>query len=225
MAERAIVRRILIIGKRLIAGAVLISFVSVAHAEAPHSFQIVNNSGLTVVIAQSSQSYCIDSVSWPGPIGTGQSATVNWEDRNSGGAYACGDEPKFVAFTVSFSNNVGTPWAGYIGMIHNEFRGKWYNALFWANNLRVWGGDGPTWDGAVDTTTGPSPPDWIVPGCPYGACAIGPFHEMYYDDKDSYNWPLYHEYEPGWSFQINAPTTTVNTPQGPGAGCLIGQQC
>lgn len=190
----------------LLAAVALLAQTTGSQAEGPHHFNITNNSQYTFRLTDW-KARCVqqwgNSVNWPWTINPGQTYTVNWEDSNNIGdynGYGCTNKDKFVA--ISFQLD-GAPqkYNGYIGITHRNLKGSsWYNGQFYAESVQVNNNNG-----GIAGSDGATPPAWIQALCTNGNNCFGPWSEMEWDDRDSYNWQRSYQTEDGWAFQINNP--------------------
>lgn len=82
-------------------------------------------------------------------ISDGTSADLPWVDKNNGGSQLCGDQPKYVAYTIQFVGGDGNggkvnQFRQYIGMIHKNFNASWYKAFFYGTDIHSSDTDGAT---------------------------------------------------------------------------------
>jgi hypothetical protein len=184
-----------------IAGGVLLSAASAAHAEQWHQFDIKNNTSRTLTI-KSTITRCVTEADWPQTIGPGQTYTVKWHDTNNylgvgDTGWTCTNRDKFVAF-VPYLDGANEQYTGYLGITHRELSGSdWYNGQFYAASINV------SDTNQVSGSDGDAPPGNIVALCSHGNNCFGPWSEMEMNNKDSYNWQRSYKTEDGWAFQIN----------------------
>lgn len=189
-----------------IAASVSLVGSTAAYAEGSHQFDIINNTDKTVEITKTI-SRCIESgtsVNWPQTIGPRQTYTVKWDDSNSiydYDGYGCVNKDKFVAFSVYVHGASNQQYSGYLGITHRRLSGgDWYNGQFYADSISV-----NNENGGISGSDGSSPPNYIQALCSHENNCFGPWSEMEWDDKDSYNWQRSYKTEDGWAFQINDP--------------------
>jgi len=204
--ENSIMRTIAYWRCGLLTAAALLGGTTASQAEAPHSFNIINNSQYTFRL-KDWKARCVkewgNSVNWPSTISPGQTYTVNWEDSNNAfdyNGYGCDGKDKFVA--VSFTlDGASQQYDGYIGITHRELSGSsWYNGQFYADWIAV-NND----NGGIAGGDGAAPSGWIQALCSHDNNCFGPWSQMEWDNKDSYNWQRSYKTEDGWAFQINNP--------------------
>ncbi|WP_395676958.1 hypothetical protein [Inquilinus sp.] len=163
---------------------------STAHAEEKHSFNITNNSSVTMKLNQI-QSMCVSGYSGYGDIPPHTTITINWTDRNSFGD-DCTNREKFIAVWYDRGD-----WQGWLGMVHRKISGDWYNGQFYAYHLHV--------GSYTDYTFGdnPPPPGTISALCSHNNDCFGPFSEMVDDNKTNFNWQRVYKTEDGWEFRYD----------------------
>lgn len=201
-------------------------------ASAWHTITIQNHSSRAVILSEYDESsrqgctYPPVKLTPGSRIASGGTATLEWNDKNSGNS--CYDLQKWQAVKVSFEGSPPGVWSGYLGMVHwlhdcSPFSCQWADGLFYAQDI-----GSPTYkDGGkkvyYNGTDGEVPPPYIVASCTgtkdgvSSGCMKGFTHmvDPNLSNGDYIEPPYYQSTGDGWTFIINEPyrNLTVSEPQ------------